>query len=210
MEWKRIARGCAHQANPFRAFERGLASPALGNIEDIKLRRHRVGRAWEEFCRQVLMIRGYEEAHLLEDCPDSLLEQLRLGRRDVGIDILARKEGELGWTAVQCKFRARGAITWAQISTFAALCARSGPWARQLVMTNASHVRREGDRLPTDATMAKGTFEGLQTHEWLHLGGVDASGRTWGDGGRSATSHTISAADAREAFLRKLEANMRS
>mgnify|MGYP006079368365 CR=1 FL=1 len=209
MEWRTVARQCAHREDSFAYFEHALATPPTTTVLEVKHRRLRTGRAWEEFCREVLKLRGYEEVYLLEECPDALLTEVHLKRRDMGIDILARKSDEVAWTAVQCKFRARGCITWSQVATFAALCARSGPFARHVVMTNATHVKREGRRLPTDVTMGKGTFYSLKTHEWLHLAGIDARGRTCGSSEGDDSSSSANFVRTRELFLRRVEAQTR-
>ena len=192
MDWTKLAKSSASSDNHFQVFVEGLSSLPLSTIQEVKKRNQLVGRAWEEFCKEVLLLKGYDEVLLLEEASADLLDELGLKTRDVGIDILARVSGEQ-WTAVQCKFRARGIITWQQLSTFAALCARSGPYVRHLVMTNAARVKREGSH-PKDATMAKGTFEQFERHEWLHLAGA-GSGNTCGG--------SLSPEDARRAFLER-------
>lgn len=193
MEWKTLARSSASCERHFEFFVKGLSSCAFNSVQDIKKRNQLIGRVWEEFCKEVLLLRGYDEVLLLEEASEELLDRVGLGRRDVGIDLLARR-GDEGWTAVQCKFRGRGIITWQQISTFAALCARSGPFIRHLVMTNANYVKREGRGHFKDATMAKSTFTSLQRHEWLLLAGA-GEGNTCGG--------SMSAHDAKEAFLNR-------
>lgn len=194
MDWRRLAASSASRNDHFSSFVDGLSSISATTVQGVKARNQTVGRVWEEFCKEVLLLKGYSEALLLEEADAGLLEELGLKRRDVGIDMLARASGER-WTAVQCKFRARGAITWRQISTFAALCARSGPYAQHLVMTNAARVQREGSHAK-DATMARATFERLQRHEWLRLAGV-------GDG--NACGGTLGFEDARRAFLDRFD-----
>jgi hypothetical protein len=81
--------------------------------------------------------------------------------------------------AVQCKFRSRGIVSWRDLSTFEALCARTGPWRRHLVMTNASAVKRQGLKQAKDLTFARGTFMTLSRHEWTRLAGF-GRGRTVG------------------------------
>ena len=76
-------------------------------------------------------------------------------------------------------------------------------------MTNATHVKREGARLPTDATMGKGTFSSLKGHEWLHLAGIDARGRTCGRSEGGDESASADFVQTRELFLRRVEAQTR-
>lgn len=197
--WRRIARRCAHAEDPFDAFTRSLCAMSTSRtVNEVKTAKQRVGKAWEEFCQAVLQLLGYEEVYLLADAPEALLSGLGLRRRDMGIDMIAGSHGE--WSAVQCKFRARGPITWQQISTFAALCARSGPWKSHLVMTNAPRVRREGWDVK-DATMGQRTFRQLPRHEWLALGGEDAAGHVCGG------NECVALKEGRDAFLTRLEAS---
>lgn len=204
IDWRNVALKSAYKEKPFSVFENEIASHATRTMQDMKLKRARIGRAWEEFCCEFLKIRGYETVYLLEECSDDLLSELGLRRRDVGIDILAKRQGEDEWTAVQCKFRARGSVTWTQLATFWALCARSGPWSRQLVMTNAEHVRREGHSQNTDVTMAKGTFSSIKRHEWLVLSGNHTAGQKCG-GVQQPLQTADHIRDARASFLARFD-----
>ena len=85
----------------------------------------------------------------LKDCDETLLKNLSLKKRDVGIDIIAiDQEGNVD--AVQCKFRRRGTVRWRELSTFEALCSRTGSWNKHIVMTNQEFVRREGNASAKD------------------------------------------------------------
>jgi predicted helicase len=93
----------------------------------------------------------------------------------MGIDIVAVDERGAYW-AVQCKWRApaeegkrRSYISWAQLSTFYALAARTGPYAKHLVLTNASGARHVGARQPEDETVACAGFKHMPRESWARM-----------------------------------------
>lgn len=201
-----IARASLSSDDIFGEFVRRLASaPPRRSVTQLGASRKRVGDLWEEFCVQYLLLRGYVSARLLADVSDEELDALSMRRRDVGIDIVAR-DGRGDAHAVQCKFRSRGAtVGWREVSTFEALCARTGPWARHVVMTNARGVRREGGSTERDVTIARGSYAAMGRHEWNAIAGL-GPGRTCGgarDDGASADDETIR--EVRERWLRRLE-----
>ena len=177
MDWRGMARVAASKDDPFEHFVTCLARSPASSVDSLKRKTLSVGRAWEEFCAQVLQMRGYDTVYMLRDAPPRLLHALGLKARDMGIDILAGHDGK--WTAVQCKFRTRGGITWQQLSTFVALCACSGPYEEHLVMTNAPYVRYQR-RCTKDQTMTAQAFKSMLRHQWLTLAGVDDAGRVCG------------------------------
>ena len=134
------------------------------------------GDIFEDFCALYLKeVRGYEEVWLLEDVPDEILVQLSLKRRDMGIDIIVRHNGE--WFAVQCKYKTptgkKSYITWSALSTFYAMCLRTGPWAKYIVMTNCDYTRHQGDKGPKDLSICLGTFRSTSSDQWLKMCGVE-------------------------------------
>ena len=159
------------------------------------------GRQWEQFCLHFLEVNGYE-VWSLSSLPIDIREQLNLASHDMGIDLVARKEGQ--YYAIQCKYRNRSArgrrtvvvpgkitnnngvsslglprqvkiasnqVSWRELSTFYALCARTGPWAQQIVMTTADSVRRQGVRTGQDKTYAYRGFCGQDRSVWLAMVG---------------------------------------
>jgi len=98
--------------------------------------------------------------------PESLRKELALRRADFGIDIVARKDGK--YHAVQCKYRERQ-LGWSELSTFEALCQRTGPWQLHWVMTTAPSVRRIGRRGPKDKSYCIGSWRGLSDAFWLEV-----------------------------------------
>ena len=183
------------------AFVQALSSVDSRDLSTLKCTTKIVGDAWEVFCIDFLRARHYRAAYLLKDTPPPVLTQLGLGHADKGIDLVVF-DPENRPCAVQCKFRRRGGVSWRDLATFEALCARSGPWHRHIVMTNAWSVRREGTRQSKDLTFTRRAFAKLARHEWLSIAGY-GEGNVIGSTGESAPSVSV----ARERFLQRLEAS---
>jgi len=130
------------------------------------------GDIFEDFCILYLKhVKGYE-AWLLEDVPEEMLTKLSMKRRDMGIDIIARNNDE--YYAVQCKYKKHDAlkktyITWKALSTFYALCMRTGPWKKYIVMTNCDYARHQGQKTEADLSICLGTFRSLKGDDWLKM-----------------------------------------
>jgi hypothetical protein len=137
------------------------------------------GDIFEEFCVLYLKyVKGYEEVWLLDDVPDDILSNLTMVRKDMGIDILVRHEGQM--YAVQSKYRkahgsTKTSVTWQSLSTFYALCMRTGPWAKYIVMTNCDYVRHQGKKTDKDLSVCLGTFRSLKGDDWLKMCDVTGS-----------------------------------
>jgi predicted helicase len=135
------------------------------------------GDIFEEFCCLYLKeVKGFQDVWLLPDLPEELLEQLSLKRRDMGIDIIVRHNKE--WYAVQCKYKTpqlnkKSYITWSALSTFYAMCLRTGPWAKYIVMTNCDYTRHQGEKGPKDMSICLGTFRNIKSEEWLKMSKVE-------------------------------------
>lgn len=136
------------------------------------------GDIFEDFCVLYLKeVKGYQDVWLLEDLPEDLLTNLSLKRRDMGIDIIVRHNGE--WFAVQCKYKTptgkKSYITWSALSTFYAMCLRTGPWAKYIVMTNCDYTRHQGPKGPKDLSICLGTFKATTSEQWLKMCDVSGS-----------------------------------
>lgn len=134
------------------------------------------GDIFEEFCVLYLKhVKGYDDVWLLADVPDTILAELGMKRPDVGIDLVARK-GNL-YSAVQCKYKKREVkskiVTWKALSTFYALCMRTGPWDRYIVMTNCSYVRHMGKKSKKDLSICLKTLQGITKEQWISMCGVE-------------------------------------
>lgn len=131
------------------------------------------GDIFEDFCVLYLKeVKGYQDVWLLEDVPEDLLTQLSLKRRDMGIDLIVRHNGE--WFAVQCKYKTpspgkKSYITWSALSTFYAMCLRTGPWAKYIVMTNCDYTRHQGPKGPKDLSICLGTFRATSSDQWIKM-----------------------------------------
>ena len=146
------------------------------------------GDMFEDFCVQYLKcVQGYDEVWLLEDVPEDVLAKLGMQRRDVGIDLVARHKGK--YIAVQCKYKKQETaklkiVTWKALSTFYALCMRTGPWDKFVVMTNCAYVRHMGKKTPKDLSICLRKLQGISKEDWLKMCGV--TGRTLAGGGAGA------------------------
>ena len=131
------------------------------------------GNMFEEFCVLYLKyVKGYENVWRLEDVPDDILGGLSLKRQDMGIDIICESKGK--YTAVQCKYKKhtsikKNIVTWKQLSTFYALCMRTGPWEKYIVMTNCEYVRHMGKKTSKDLSICLRTFRKTTKEQWARM-----------------------------------------
>jgi len=137
------------------------------------------GDIFEEFSVLYLkFIKGYEKVWLLSDLPDDLLVELKLKRQDMGIDIIVESGNE--YYAVQCKYKKRGSktanvLSWTALSTFYAMCLRTGPWAKYIVMTNCDYTRHQGGKTAKDISICLKTFQNIGKEDWLKMCNVTAN-----------------------------------
>lgn len=199
---KTILSSAAGIQNPFDAyigalehhFERPVHSLSeLRTRENKKLK----GDEWELFCRDWLLSgEKYRQVWLLKDCPH--LPMLGAGasatNQDIGIDLIAETlDGK--FCAVQCKYRKPTGrstnLDWKTLSTFFALCARSGPpggWDKYIVMTNCRGIARKAPRSPKDLSICLQSFRGTGRERWLRMIGLCVEHRT--SDSRTITSNT--------------------
>ena len=158
--------------NAFIAMCQQYYSRPAHTIAELKSRDNKKikGDIFENFCVLYLQSKGYE-AWRLEDVPETLLTQLSLKRRDMGIDIVCVKDGL--YSAVQCKYLApkgkKFGLPWRTLSTFYALCMRSGPWDKHIVMTNCNYVCRVGKKSDKDISIVLNSFQTMTSEEWLQM-----------------------------------------
>jgi len=149
------------------------------NIAQLKKRTEKSkGTCFEIFCMMYLQQKGYE-CWMLKDLPDDLRNSFNLGKQDVGIDLIAKKNNE--YYPVQCKFRKptkdfKGRqvhrVTWRDLSTFLSLCERTGGiigWKKHIVMTNADYCCWKGKKGEKDYTVGKKTFSNIQRSFWYEM-----------------------------------------
>jgi predicted helicase len=131
------------------------------------------GDIFEDFSVLYLKhVRKFDQVWRLQDVPTEVLEQLGLKRQDVGIDIIAEKAGK--YSAVQCKYKKhtsvkKNILSWKALSTFYALCLRSGPWDKYIVMTNCEYARHEGKKSYKDLSICLRTFRKISKNDWFNM-----------------------------------------
>ena len=150
--------------------QKWYSQPAHSLVEMRKRDNKKIrGDIFEEFSVLYLKhVKSYEQVWRLPDVPEEILLKLSLKRRDMGIDILCENNGM--YTAVQCKYKKRGsAVTWKELSTFYALCLRTGPWQKYIVMTNCKFVTHMGKKTEKDLSICSGTFRGITSEDWIKM-----------------------------------------
>jgi len=131
------------------------------------------GDIFEDFCVLYLkFVKNYTNAWRLEDVPEDILTKLSLKRKDMGIDLIVENEGI--YSAVQCKYKKqmgykKTSVTWKALSTFYALCMRSGPWDKYIVMTNCDYARHVGKKTDKDLSICIGTFRKMNSGDWVKM-----------------------------------------
>ena len=145
------------------------------SLAEIKARENKKirGDIFEEFCILYLKyVKKYQNAWRLENVPEDILTKLSLKRRDMGIDLIVENNGI--FSAVQCKYKKpygykKTSITWKALSTFYALCMRSGPWDKYIVMTNCDYARHVGKKTEKDLSICIGTFRNISSSDWINM-----------------------------------------
>jgi len=132
------------------------------------------GDIFEEFCVLYLKkVKNYENVWLLKDVPDPILEKLNMKRRDMGIDLVA-EISDNKYVAVQCKYKKhtsfkQNILSWKSLSTFYALCLRTGPWDKYIIMTNCIYTRHQGEKTSKDISICLKSFQNITKDEWLKM-----------------------------------------
>lgn len=165
--------------NVFDAIIHGITmdfTKCVSNIKDMQDRdsMKRKGDIWELFCKDWLLATGEYQAVYLLDEYNALFGCIT--RQDNGIDLLAQTMTG-GWHAIQCKYRSKGYVTWKMLSTFIALCERTGPWDKYIVMTNAPGVTHKLPRTPKDKSICYRRFANTPREHWMRIIGTDRSFR---------------------------------
>jgi hypothetical protein len=129
------------------------------------------GDKFEVFCLHYLYeIYELDNVWRLEDVPDSVLLILGMKRRDMGIDIIGEKGGK--YYAIQCKYKKykerKNVLTWKELSTFYALCLKTGPWEKYIVMTNCDYTR-QAVKTEKDLIICKKKLQSITKNEWLKM-----------------------------------------
>jgi len=145
------------------------------NMEELKNRNLKVkGDIFEYFC-QLYMKKCYKlkKVWLLNEVPDNIKKELNLNKNDFGIDLVGIDYNDR-YYAIQAKYRKRNSdkktsITWKQLSTFYALCARTGPFYKHIVFTTANYVRRIGKKDEKDVTIGFSKLSKINHFDWINM-----------------------------------------
>jgi hypothetical protein len=177
------------------------------------------GTCFEIFCKLYLIKKGYE-CWMLNELDDDTRTSLNLGKQDVGIDLIAKKNGD--YYPVQCKFRKptkdyKGRqvhrVLWKDLSTFLSLCQRTGGekgWKKHIIMTNADYCCWKGKKGEKDFTIGKKTFQNLERTFWREMINKNSNSESpkLGNSTNIIESKTpINIRDLRQAWLDKLTKN---
>lgn len=132
------------------------------------------GDRFEDFCQLYLQTQQYKNVWLLQEVPEDILKKLGLKRKDYGIDLVC-EDSKGKYTAVQAKYRSLGrktknVVTWNMLSTFYALCLRTGPWERYIVITNADYITHMGKKTVKDKSICIGSLRKITKNVWLEMG----------------------------------------
>jgi predicted helicase len=158
---------------------------AAHNMKELKQKESKKikGDYFEELCKLYLktkygFVNGFVNVWLLEEVPEQILKKLGLKRKDYGIDIIC--ETKTGFVAVQAKYRKIGrakknVITWNMLSTFYALCLKTGPYELRIVMTNADYITSMGQKTSKDKSICIGTWKNIKLDTWLKMAGISTS-----------------------------------
>ena len=155
--------------------QKSYAAPAH-NLQEIHARKNTKikGDMFEEFSVLYLKnVKKYNNVWLLKDVPDIILEKLNLKRRDMGIDLIAENNGL--YYAVQCKYKKHNGhkkynvLSWKVLSTFYALCLKTGPFEKYIVMTNCNYVRHAVKQNEKDLSICLKSFENITKDQWLSM-----------------------------------------
>ena len=60
-------------------------------------------------------------------------------------------------------------ISWSALSTFYALCLRTGPWQKYIIMTTADYTRHQGPKTEKDLSICIGSLRGIKKDDWFKM-----------------------------------------
>ena len=137
------------------------------------------GLFFEELCKLYLKyVSNYDNVWSLQELPDEILKKLQLRKKDFGIDIIC--SDKYGYCAVQAKYRKinrskKNVITWKMLSTFYALCLKTGPYNKYIVITNADYITHMGPKTSKDKTVCLGLWKKIPVEIWLKMANVSSN-----------------------------------
>ena len=145
------------------------------NISDLKLRNQKIkGDIFEAFCYLYLInIYKLDKVWYISQLPKEIQHTLNLTTNDMGIDLIGQDSQE-NFYAIQAKFKKRNGnrktmVSWKQLSTFYALCLKTGPYKKHIIITTADYVRHVGNKTQKDETIGYNKLSKINHFDWLIL-----------------------------------------
>jgi len=178
-----------------RKFDDYYDTLTSGTIKRIDRERQK-GLAFEELCYRMIDQKAFlklrcAQVWRYQDFPHK--EEMGLPKRDEGIDLIIRHENGK-YSPVQCKYRKKPTtseititskagktyqkrlywqLSWKRdLATFHALCERTGPWFKRVVITNAPSILWKGRKQTMDLTICRGTWALISKHTFSEAIGL--------------------------------------
>lgn len=120
-------------------------------------------------------IYGLSTVWYYKEIPPEIKQELKLSNNDMGIDLLGIDSNGY-YFAIQAKYRKRNplkkvSVTWKQLSTFYALCLKTGPYHSHIIFTTADYVTHIGKKTQKDKTITYNTLSKLNKFNWISMCG---------------------------------------
>lgn len=161
----------------------------ISSLSETKGANKRRGDLFEALTARLITLKllpGFDQTlrtYYWSEIPPEVRQKLSLGTQDMGIDLIV--ETTSGWVAVQCKYRKkprpgaktpqgypiRHLVPWKELSTFYALCERTGPWDKHVVVTTALGVKRPGKKGDKDFSICGTRLSGMSREKWATFAG---------------------------------------
>ena len=180
-EMSKLIASSDNSANKIISICEDFYNKPVNNLQDMKNRNLKSkGDIFEYFC-QLYMQKCYKlkDIWLLKEIPDDIKKELNITSQDFGIDLIG-VDYNGRYYAIQAKYRKRKSdkkicVTWKQLSTFYALCARTGPFYKHIVFTTANYVRRIGKKDNKDITIGFSKLSKINHFDWINMCDKDKS-----------------------------------
>ena len=96
----------------------------------------------------------------------------------MGIDIIVQNKGF--YYAVQCKYKKnktirKNILSWRNLSTFYALCLKTGPYEKYIVMTTCEYVTHHVSKSENDVSICIKSFQNITKDEWLSMCNINGN-----------------------------------
>jgi hypothetical protein len=143
------------------------------NLQELRTKNTKMlGDLFESFCKLYMeKVMHCDLVWYYRDVPKEMIKNLRLTSRDMGIDLIGTKDGNI--YAVQCKYRTRKnkktGITWKELSTFYAITTRTGPYDKIIIMTNADYIKKIGIKDTRESVYTFNFFSSMKFDDWISM-----------------------------------------